>query len=179
MPTWRGANRQAQIEEQKQILQEYFSRLDGLLRDDQIFYVNLHFLVGNIMDYGEYQHIRPFPAEYETYDFLALCDMLVTDYSSVFFDFAVTGKKIILFPYDLEEYLAERGTYMSMDSLPFPQVFTAEELPGRSDGRKPHRVGRFSGYVLRVPGPSRAGVSDRTSGGASVRPCEAGGTAVG
>ena len=134
MPTWRGANRQAQIEEQKQILQEYFSRLDGLLRDDQIFYVNLHFLVGNIMDYGEYRHIRPFPPEYETYDFLALCDMLVTDYSSVFFDFAVTGKKIILFPYDLEEYLAERGTYMSMDSLPFPQVFTAEEL-AREIGR--------------------------------------------
>lgn len=128
MPTWRGANRQAQIEEQKQILQEYFSRIDSLLEDHQIFYVNLHFLVGDIMDYEEYRHIRPFPAEYETYDFLAVCDMLVTDYSSVFFDFAVTGKKIILFPYDLEEYLAERGTYMSMDSLPFPQVFSAEEL---------------------------------------------------
>ncbi len=31
-------------------------------------------------------------------------DVLVTDYSSVMFDFAVTGKPIVYFPYDLEDY---------------------------------------------------------------------------
>ena len=85
MPTWRGANRKAEISRQKQILEEYFSCIDPLLENDQIFYVNLHFLVGNTIDFQEYAHIRPFPPEYETYDFLAVCDMLVTDYSSVFF----------------------------------------------------------------------------------------------
>ena len=119
MPTWRGGNREADGEVQKEILHKYFTQIDRMLKDDQIFYVNLHFLVGNAMDFTSYTHIRPFPKEYETYDFLAICDMLVTDYSSVFFDFAVTGKKISLFAYDLEEYMRTRGTYFPIEDLPF------------------------------------------------------------
>ena len=69
-----------------------------------------------------FKHIKRFPSNYETYDFLNICDVLVTDYSSVFFDFACTRKKIVLFPYDKEEYLQDRGMYFSMDELPFPQV---------------------------------------------------------
>lgn len=80
------------------------------------------------MDYSKYKHIKPFPKEYETYDFLSICDILVTDYSSVFFDFAITKKKIILFTYDLNEYMEERGTYFSIEELPFPIVETVVKL---------------------------------------------------
>lgn len=134
MPTWRGANRKAEIEVQKQILEGYFTEIDRRLREDQIFYVNLHFLVGDIIDYSQFHHIRPFPKEYETYDFLGLCDMLVTDYSSVFFDYAVTERKVILFPYDLEEYLSERGTYFPLEKLPFPIVRDVDGLIGEING---------------------------------------------
>ncbi len=120
MPTWRGGNRTADAAEQKEILHNYFSKIDKKLNNNQIFYVNLHFLVGNVMDYSKYKHIRPFPSEYETYDFLSICDQLVTDYSSVFFDFAITKRKITLFTYDLDEYMAERGTYFPITNLPFP-----------------------------------------------------------
>ena len=53
---------------------------------------------------------------------------MITDYSSVFFDFACTRRKIVLFPYDKEEYLETRGMYFDMDELPFPQVFDVPEL---------------------------------------------------
>ncbi|MFR4022006.1 MAG: CDP-glycerol glycerophosphotransferase family protein [[Eubacterium] siraeum] len=53
---------------------------------------------------------------------------LVTDYSSVFFDYACTRKKVVLFPYDKDEYLCDRGMYMDMDDLPFPQVFDLDAL---------------------------------------------------
>lgn len=122
MPTWRGTGRSADVDIQKEILETYFKEIDKKLNDDQIFYVNLHFLIGNTMDFSEYKHIRVFPKEYETYDFLAVCDMLVTDYSSVFFDFAVTKRKIVLFAYDLEEYMRDRGTYFPIEELPFPIV---------------------------------------------------------
>ena len=47
--------------------------------------------------YDDFEHIRPFPDNYETYDFLNATDMFVTDYSSIMFDYAVSGKKIALF----------------------------------------------------------------------------------
>ncbi|MDY4769741.1 MAG: CDP-glycerol glycerophosphotransferase family protein [Lachnospiraceae bacterium] len=128
LPTWRGTSRKADVAAQKEIMHEYFLQIDELLREDQIFYVNLHFLLGNEMDFEDYEHIRPFPPEYETYHFLTICDMLVTDYSSVFFDFASTGKKIILFPYDLEDYMRDRGTYFPITDLPFPITYSVEEL---------------------------------------------------
>ena len=53
---------------------------------------------------------------------------MITDYSSVFFDYALTRNKIILFTYDEEEYEASRGFYLSLSELPFPQVKKVEEL---------------------------------------------------
>lgn len=128
LPTWRGASRQADINKQKMIIKEYLEEIDRKLNDRQIFYVNLHFLIGNSLDLSKMKHIKMFPVEYETYDFLAVCDALVTDYSSVFFDYAVTGKKIVLFTYDLEEYLADRGMYFPIEELPFPRVAEVDGL---------------------------------------------------
>lgn len=128
MPTWRGTNRSADAEIQKEILHKYFLEIDRQLSDDQVFCVNLHFLVGNTMDFSVYKHIQPFPKEYETYDFLSICDILVTDYSSVFFDYAISEKKVILFAYDLKDYMRDRGTYFPITDLPFPIVYNVDEL---------------------------------------------------
>jgi len=45
-----------------------------------------------------------------------------------FFDFANTKKDIILFTYDYDEYMSERGTYFDMDSLPFLRIDNVERL---------------------------------------------------
>ena len=50
MPTWRGASRKADISEQQKITKDYLSEIDDLLNDDQILFVNLHFLIGNSLD---------------------------------------------------------------------------------------------------------------------------------
>lgn len=41
----------------------------------------------------------------ELYNFLGQVDMLMTDYSSVYFDFIATGKPVLLAPFDYDEYL--------------------------------------------------------------------------
>ena len=131
MPTWRGKTGSVGNAKSSAFMIYYLYELDKMLGDDEIMYFNPHPLdvnANNVADTGDLKHIRLFPAEYEVYDFLNIADVLVTDYSSVFFDFACTGKKIVLFPYDKEDYLAERGLYLSLDTLPFPQVFNAEEL---------------------------------------------------
>ena len=44
------------------------------------------------------------------------------------FDYLNTGKKIILFNYDEEEYIEIRGTYVSLNELPFIKVQNIDEL---------------------------------------------------
>lgn len=58
------------------------------------------------------------PEDIPTNDLLAIVDVLITDYSSIFFDFMATGRAIVYFAYDLEEYSAERGLYFDLDSMP-------------------------------------------------------------
>lgn len=125
MPTWRGAIGNINTNNQTQ---EYLNEIDKLLNEDEILYVNLHPIAVKNVDFSGFKHIKQFPKSLETYDFLNCTDCLITDYSSVFYDYAVTGKKCVLFTYDKEEYFADRGVYKSIDQLPFPQVNTVEEL---------------------------------------------------
>ncbi|WP_324276417.1 CDP-glycerol glycerophosphotransferase family protein [Blastococcus brunescens] len=57
-------------------------------------------------------------------------DVLVTDYSSAMFDFAVTGKPMVFYTYDLEHYRDDlRGFYFDLtDVAPGPIVRSSEEL---------------------------------------------------
>ena len=48
-------------------------------------------------------------------DLMIAADILITDYSAIAFDFSVLCKPILCYAYDYDSYLAERGTYFSMD----------------------------------------------------------------
>jgi CDP-glycerol glycerophosphotransferase len=63
-------------------------------------------------------------------DLLLVADVLVTDYSSVMFDFAGTGRPIVFFTPDLAHYSADlRGFYFDLlAEAPGPVVSTREEL---------------------------------------------------
>lgn len=128
MPTWRGTIKEVDAAEQNRQLMEYLTELDSKLEDNQILYVKLHRMNKNGIDLNSFTKVLAFPEEYTTYEFLNASDTLVTDYSSVFFDYAITGNKTVLFTYDKEEYLEEHGVYFSMDELPFPQVDTIDAL---------------------------------------------------
>ena len=132
MPTWRGTVSKIGTSKNDAYLLYYICELDKLLGDDEILYVNLHPMAlhaKNDVNLKSLEHIRRFPNDIETYDFLNAADVLITDYSSVFFDYACSRRKIVLFPYDKDEYLRDRGMYLSMDEdLPFPQVYDQNSL---------------------------------------------------
>lgn len=127
MPTWRGAVG-AIDPKATTYVQYYLYEMDKRLADDEVMYVNLHPIARKDVNFRGFKHIRQFPKGYETYEFLNAADCLITDYSSVFYDFAVSRKKCILFTYDEEEYFADRGLYRPLSSLPFPSVKTVDEL---------------------------------------------------
>lgn len=130
MPTFRGAyrvNDAAGIKDRYRLV-AYLLELDRELQDNEKFYLNLHPSCAGGFPLELFKHIRFFWGATDTYQFLSAADVLITDYSSVFFDFAASGRKIVLFPYDKEEYLEGRGLYMGMDELPFPQVRNVPDL---------------------------------------------------
>lgn len=142
MPTWRGTVSSIDKSANSD-LKSYFDELDEKLQENEILYVNLHPIANKDLDFTGYSKIKKFPENYETYDFLNCTDCLITDYSSVFFDYAVTGNKCILFAYDEEEYFAERGVYKTLDELPFPKVKTVDELLFEMRSPKQYDDGEF------------------------------------
>lgn len=128
LPTWRGTIEQVEDGIQNQRLKKLFEELEHQLSEHQLFFVKLHQKTMETLDLSAYRKIRVVPMEYDTYEFLNASDVLVTDYSSVMFDYTVTGRKIILFPYDKEEYETGRGFYFPLEELPFPQVTSVNAL---------------------------------------------------
>lgn len=61
-------------------------------------------------------------------EYLAVTDVLITDYSGSMFDFALTGKPCFLLTPDKEKYKNERGLYMYMNELPFSFANDFDEL---------------------------------------------------
>lgn len=55
--------------------------------------------------------IRILPNNLDIYPVLSKTDILVTDYSSVLFDFLIVDKPIILYPFDYDKYEQQRGFY--------------------------------------------------------------------
>ncbi len=129
MPTWRGkSNADVSTDAYKKTVFDIFSKLDKKLNDDQILFVNFHPILKNSISLDEYKHIKPFPQGVDNYSFLNSCDCLVTDYSSVFFDYSLTKKPIVLFMYDYDEYMGERGMYMDVAELPFTKVYDVDDF---------------------------------------------------
>ena len=128
MPTWRESNSEEEANDQVETVLGFLTEIDRRLEANQVLLVKLHHFVHDRLDCSQFDHIKEFDKRYETYDVLNAADCLISDYSSVFFDFASTGKKIILFAYDEEKYLGERGTYFPISDLPFPVVRNVDEL---------------------------------------------------
>ena len=73
-------------------------------------------VVRNASDYPDIQEL-----------YLA-CDALITDYSSVMFDYMVTGKPCFLYVNDLAAYKSDRNFYYDIDKLPFARAENNDQL---------------------------------------------------
>lgn len=128
MPTFKGLVDNRKDEKQKGEVSEFLKEIDESMNDNQVMFAKLHPYNTQKIDFDRFTHIRPFPKGFEIYDIVNMADCLITDYSSVFFDFANTRRKIIIFNYDEEEYLSDRGFYFPLSDLPFPKVQTVSAL---------------------------------------------------
>lgn len=65
----------------------------------------------------------------DTQEILQVTDVLITDYSSIYFDFILMNKPVIFIPYDLKEYRKERDfLYDYNENTPGPKIESYETL---------------------------------------------------
>lgn len=124
-PTWRGTEFLSEdVEMDNALITKWLEKFE---MDDTIIYFKSHQSISKHIR-TDYNNVHAFPEEYDLNDFLNIVDCLVTDYSSIMFDFAVKNKPIVLYTPDLHKYVAERGVYMALSELPFQSVRTEFEL---------------------------------------------------
>jgi CDP-ribitol ribitolphosphotransferase len=105
-------------------------RLFEALHEDYIFIFKWHPAIYNKMQAGKLNFdISAHPdffydlsSERDINDLLLSCDILITDYSSVIFDYVLLDKPIVYFTYDLEEYITKRGLYFPFEDYVYGLV---------------------------------------------------------
>jgi CDP-glycerol glycerophosphotransferase len=101
--------------------------LRAALGDDAVVLFRAHPLVYGAAPATADGFVRDVRDHPDATGLLAAADVLVTDYSSLLFDFAVTGRPAVFFAYDLD---VQRGgfTFDYEARVPGPLVRTSEEL---------------------------------------------------
>lgn len=107
------------------------SRMREEFGRDSVILLRMHYYVSDMLDLSRYTGFVYNVSQYEDVSPLYLIsDICITDYSSVFFDYANLKRPILFFVYDYETYANEiRGLYIDMDrELPGPLLHTNDEL---------------------------------------------------
>ena len=76
-----------------------------------------------------------------------MVDLLITDYSSIVFEFSTLGRPMLFFAYDLDEYIAERDFYVPFEAfVPGRIVRTIDALLDAiaRDDYEADKVGEFA-----------------------------------
>lgn len=140
-PTWRDD----EFVKKGQYLFDLKINLENLqkeLGEDYVILLRMHYLIANALDLNGYEDFAIDVSNYSDISELYLIsDALITDYSSVMFDFGILKRPQYFFAYDIEKYdKGLRGFYMDyMNDLP-GEIITdefnlAEELKN-IDGHK-------------------------------------------
>jgi CDP-glycerol glycerophosphotransferase len=168
-PTWKGTNfnrPQDDITELVNRVTELQAQVDSsvyvvLLKTHQVvhkFASTLPALAGRLIS-----------NEIPTNTVLGLTDVLVTDYSSIFFDFLATGRPIMFLTPDIADYTGYRGLYMQPETWPGAVVGSVGELAteinaltaGPVDGRSEKIMANYRAMQQRFTPHDDGGATQR------------------
>ncbi|WP_341780325.1 CDP-glycerol glycerophosphotransferase family protein [Levilactobacillus sp. HBUAS70063] len=129
-PTWRDDDYYG-VGDYKFTLKLDINRLKRELGDEYVLVLRTHYFITEHLDttgFGDFVYNE------SSYDDIAelylISDVLITDYSSVFFDYAILKRPILYFVYDYEKYGSVlRGFYLDMEKdLPGPLLKTNDDV---------------------------------------------------
>lgn len=112
-------------------LEVHFEKWQKMLKDDYVVIFKPHYLIVNDFDIDQFQGFVYFvPPEEDIRNLYIISDALITDYSSVFFDFAILKRPMYFYMYDLDMYRDQlRGFYLDIyKDLPGKIIEDEDEL---------------------------------------------------
>ena len=63
-----------------------------------------------------------------TYKLFCISDALISDYSSIVFDYMIFDKKLLFYVPDLEEYTEDLGVFVDIKELGYPICMNEDEI---------------------------------------------------
>ena len=129
-------------------------RVAEALGEDAVVLFRRHPYVLDDLPAGAGGRVRDVSSYPDGTELLLAADVLITDYSSLLVDFANTGRPILLFAYDVEDYRDEiRGLYVDLeDTAPAPLLATSGEVAEalrEIDAVRARYAGRYEAFAQR------------------------------
>jgi len=106
-------------------------KMQEKLGEEYVILLRMHYFIADDLNINGYEG---FVYNMSKYDDIAelylISDILITDYSSVFFDYSNLRRPILFYTYDLEKYRDQlRGFYIDIENeVPGPLVKTTDEI---------------------------------------------------
>lgn len=129
-PTWRD-NQFYQVGKYKFNLRLDLDLMKEKLGEEYILLLRMHYLVAESLDLSRYEGFAFDVSKVQDIrELYVISDMLITDYSSVFFDYANLKRPMLFYVYDIDEYRdVLRGFYFDIEKeAPGPLVYSTEEI---------------------------------------------------
>ena len=127
-PTYREYSRNI-TNEITQEMRIDLNRWDKEMGDRYILLVRCHYEVAKMLDLTTYDSVFNVSDYPYLNDLLIISDVLISDYSSIFFDYSILHRPMVCFAYDIDEYTKNRGMYIDLrKELPCKILRTNDEL---------------------------------------------------
>ncbi len=105
-----------------------FVNWERLLGGEYVLLVTAHYEVAKLLDELPKNSFVINAFKYPVLnDLIKVSDILISDYSSIVFDYAIMERPILCYGYDYDSYAVERGLYTDLDKLFFNGVLRTEE----------------------------------------------------
>lgn len=128
-PTWRDNDR-TDVGKYNFKLKLDLDAFSKELSNEYVLLIRAHYLVSEHLNLEDYKNVYDLSDANDINELFLMSDVLITDYSSVYFDYANLRRPILFFAYDKDEYANDiRGFYLPYESdLPGPVFETSEAL---------------------------------------------------
>ena len=84
------------------------------LEDNYVLLFRAHYEVSKVMEVKENEFVRNVTDYPNLNDLMIVSDILISDYSSIFFDYSIMDKVMLHFTYDYDKYEEKRGMYFDI-----------------------------------------------------------------
>lgn len=107
-----------------------FDYLKDKLSEECVILFRAHYLIANSFNFEKFKgFVYDVSKVDDINELYIISDLLITDYSSVFFDYANLKRPMLFYMYDIEQYRDEiRGFYIDTAELPGPIVTDKQSL---------------------------------------------------